>query len=179
MKYEDIKTPEELYDFMKQNIKYGFVSKIDKKVYIRKQINNDKLYNEKIETDYYLQTPKELLINKVGLCYDQIEFARKWFIDNNYFVYTYFSTYHNHSILIYKDKDTYSLFERTFPGHNGIFTYKSIDECLDMYKKMQFEYANSSINQIEIYPYSDIRFQISWSELKTFCESNDKIILKR
>ena len=35
MKYEEIKTPEELYEFMKCNIKYGFVSGFDNKTYTR------------------------------------------------------------------------------------------------------------------------------------------------
>ena len=34
---EKIKTPEELLKFIKENIKYGFISSNDNKIYIRKE----------------------------------------------------------------------------------------------------------------------------------------------
>ena len=36
---EKIKTPEELLKFIKENIKYGFISSNDNKIYIRKEMN--------------------------------------------------------------------------------------------------------------------------------------------
>ena len=40
MTYENINTPDELYRYMSENIKYGFVSS-DKKIYSRAELKND------------------------------------------------------------------------------------------------------------------------------------------
>ena len=57
---------------------------------------NDNWYNE-----CTIQDGNSLLQTRYGTCYDQVEFARKWFLENNYEVFTFFSKYHNHSFLIY------------------------------------------------------------------------------
>ena len=67
---------------------------------------SDELYEDMLFNTYFLQTPEQLLESKYGICYDQVELAKKWFLDNGYDVFTYFSDCHNHTILIYKDKNT-------------------------------------------------------------------------
>lgn len=158
MEYKDITNPIELYNYMKENIKYGFVSKLDKKIYVRKIINNDELYDEMIYNHYYLQTPSELLESKHGICYDQVELIRCWFKEHNYEVITYFSSFHNHSIIIYKDENTYNLFERTLPGFNGIYSASSLEECLLIYKQIQEEKSNQKIPEIKLYKYDNVNF---------------------
>lgn len=179
--FNDIKTVEELYNFMRENLKYGFVSNKDKKCYRRVEVNNDELYEKMLFESYYLQTPEEVLKSGYGICYDQVEFARKWFLENNYEVFTFFSKYHNHSFLIYKENDNYYLFERTFPGHNGIYEGKTLKDCLNIYKSMQFENADKEICEIKIYPYENVKFGINFEEYKNYASKriNDEIILKR
>ena len=101
----------DLYSIIKekdiiQNVKhireennYQF-TKLDKKIYVRKIINNDELYDEMIYNHYYLQKPSELLESKHGICYDQVELIRRWFEEHNYEVITYFSSFHNQIQLI-------------------------------------------------------------------------------
>ena len=177
----NIKSPEELYQYMRENIKYGFISNIDNKAYRRVEVNNDELYEEMLKEGYFLQTPEELNKSKYGLCYDQVEFARKWFVENNYEVFTFFSKYHNHSFIIYKDDKKYYLFERTFPGHNGIYEGKTLGECLVIYKNMQFENADKDVNEIKIYPYNEVKFGIDFKEYKEHASSrtSEEIILTR
>lgn len=152
--FEKIKTPEELFKYIKENIKYGFISSNDNKKYIRKDINNDSLYDEYIKKYYYLQTPEELLKTKIGLCYDQVELMRNWLIKHNYEVLTYYSSYHHHSILIYKENNKYCLIETSLPRFNGIFKFNSINECLKFYKKIQEKNMNKKIQDIKLFKYN-------------------------
>lgn len=178
MNYEDIKTPEELYEFMKSNIKYGFVSSIDNKAYRRKELNNDELYDEILFKSYFLQTPKQLLENKCGLCYDQVEFAKRWFINHGYEVMTYYSDYKNHVILIYKDKDTYNLFERTIPLHNSIYRGKTLQDVLNIYKNMQFE--NKDVDTIKLYRYDEVNYGIGfWPFIDELKKGSEIIVLNK
>lgn len=180
MRYKDIKTPQELYIYIKKNIKYGFVSKFDNKIYRRSKLNNDKLYDSKIAYEYYLQTPKELLKSRCGICYDQVELIRSWLIEKNYEVFTYFSNFHNHVILIYKEDNNYNLFESALPKHNGIYKSKSIDDCLKIYSNMQFS-SNKDVNEIILYPYDNVKFGSGFLEFMNYAKKRKRemIILKR
>ncbi len=167
MKYEDIETPEQLYIYMKNNIKYGFVSKKDKKKYIRKELNNDELYEKELVHHYYLQSPEELQTTKCGLCYDQVEYERKWFLSHNYEVKTYFTSYHNHVFLIYKEENNYCFFERTCKETSGIYKRRTLKEVLNLYKEQQIK-INPEItkNNIVLYEYKSIKYGSSFDEIK-------------
>lgn len=180
--YKDIKTIEELYMFMKTNIEYGFISSFDKKRYIRKVLDDDNLYEETLFKYYYLQRSDELIISKCGLCYDQVELEREWMTKNGYQVFTYFSSYHNHATLIYENNGAYGLFERTLPnGNNGIYKANSLEECLDIYKNIQFKNAPEDIKVIEIYPYNQVEFGLNFYEFKNFAmkKKEKKVTLRR
>lgn len=178
MKYEEIKTPEQLYEFMKYNIKYGFVSSIDNKKYNRAEINDDELYEKILFESYFLQTPEQLLENKYGICYDQVTLAKSWLINHGYEVFTYYSTYHNHTILIYKDGNTYNLFERSLPKHNSIYRTSSLEEVLDVYKDMQFE--NGDVDVITLYRYDKEVYGIGFYDFIKECKkSTDTVELHR
>ena len=140
MKYEDIKTPEELYNFMKDNFIYGFYNKKQNKSYIRKELNNDELYDKTLFHDYIVLSPKELLDKKIGVCYDYVEFERDWFLKHGYKVHTYYTNIHNHAILIYEDNNKYYLFERSIKQFNGIHENDNIDDLIEMYKNWQVEH---------------------------------------
>ena len=173
MTYDRIKTPDELYEFMKYNIKYGFVSSYDNKIYVRKQVS-DELYEDMLFNTYFLQTPEQLLESKYGICYDQVELAKKWFLDNGYDVFTYFSDCHNHTILIYKDKNTYNLFERSFPKNNSIYRSTTLEDALDIYKKIQFE--NNDVETIKLYKYDDLSYGIGFYDFINKCKEGNDII---
>ena len=81
MSFDNIDTPQELLDYMGNNIKYGFITKDGKK-----EFNNySNFYDECM-----VQTGKEVLITKVGTCWDQVELERMWFIEHGYNIKTYF-----------------------------------------------------------------------------------------
>jgi hypothetical protein len=159
---DDIKTPEELYLFMKQNIKYGFVN--DKKEKCIREELGDKLYEEILFSAYYLQSPLELLDSKLGLCFDQVEFERDWFLKHDYKVLTYYTNYHNHVFLIYID-NKYHLFERTIKAYNGIYDFNSLEEALSFYVKKQEEIACKKLD-IKLYQYDKLEYGLNFDNIK-------------
>ena len=62
----------EVMDLM-QNIEYGWLDKVN---------NKHRLVDESFSNNYILQSPKEVIINKIGVCWDQVEFER-YFIGLN------------------------------------------------------------------------------------------------
>lgn len=179
--YNDIKTPEQLYLYMKNNIKYGFISSYDKKEYIRDELKNDQLYEKLLHETYYLQSPQQLLLTKCGLCYDQVEFARNWLELHGYKTYTYFSFYHNHATLIYEDNEIYSLFERTLPkGKNKIYRAKTLEDCLNIYVNIQLKDVKG-IDELEIYLYDKPEYGLNFEQFRNYASSRKekKIILNK
>lgn len=173
MEYKDINTPRELYMFMKENIKYGFVNQ-QGIVYLRKY-TSEIFYMEEFFRNYYYQKPEELLINKCGICYDQNELMKKWLIDNNYEVRTYYSTIRNHCILVYKDNNKYNWIERTFLDSLGIHDFNNLDELFNFYLYTQFD---NGINEYEIYEFENIKYGISFYDYIIEAKRG-KLILKK
>ena len=129
IKYEDIKVPCELYSYM-LNIKYGYLT-----------YKNDIIVNDKIMfkgdfwyENYMLQDTNDMLRTGVGICYDQVEFARCWFINNGYDVRTYYEQMgddmkSSHVFLAYYD-NKWKWFETTWKNRLGIHEYGSLDELV-------------------------------------------------
>lgn len=151
MKFNDVKNPYELHNYMKANIKYGFYSTFDMKVHRRLEMD-DYSYENLLFSYYYLQKPEELLITKTGICYDQVEFERKWFLDHNYEVHTFYTPYHNHCFLIFKDRDYYYLFETCIKDINGIYIGETLEELLDYYRILQNNF------DMKFYEYSNVNY---------------------
>lgn len=157
-----IKNPDELYLYIRDNIKYGFKC-IDGNIYCRYEMNDDKLYESLLFNKYYLQTPNELLKNKYGICYDQVELIRYWLNLNNYDNWTYYTPYHNHSIIIYKDDDKYCIMETSIKEYNGIHKFNSLEEAIKDYKKFQLK--DTSISDIKLYLYDNVLFGCNFYDL--------------
>ncbi len=158
MKYEDIKTPKELLDFMKENIKYGFVS------------NTGKVYDNpnsiEWENDWYsnciVQDGESLLKTKYGTCWDQVEFERKWFLEHNYIFKTIFIWFEvnkpnnlpTHTFLIYEENNRYFWFEHSFYDYRGIHEFESYEDAIEYVKKEQLKYTvNSKLANTNDYKY--------------------------
>ena len=140
---DDIKTPEELLDFMFKNIRYGYLGK------------NGKLYfydDPDFEKDWFdqsiIQSPEELLKNGCGNCLDQVEFERNWFIKHNYNIETIFTmvmldyknNYPIHSFLAYQDEDdNWCWFENADFNNRGIHKFDTLEELLRFQRRKFIE----------------------------------------
>jgi len=145
--FEQIKTPQELLDFMGRNIEYGFVSSKDKKKYSWK----DKEMDEKFEEEYFLQSPTELIESGYGVCWDSAELEREWFARHGYNFRVYFIMFAKddpndsptHTFLVYKVDDKWYWFEHSDGGNRGIHEYNSLEDLLSAAKERHFQHAES------------------------------------
>ena len=133
MKYEEIKTPEELLEWM-QDITYGYQGKTKFYKY------DDENFNEVWFDEYILEEPTELIKTKIGNCWDQTELERYWFTTHNYKVKTiyemvnlqYENPYPTHSFLIYQDQNNnWNWFENSDFNNRGIHTKKTEQELIN------------------------------------------------
>lgn len=150
-----IKTPEELLDFMKKNINYGYLGK-NGRVYHY----DDPDYNSDWYNNYILQNSNDLLKNLYGTCWDQVELERKWFLNNNYEIKTIFemvkldydNEYPTHSFLIYKEDNNWYWFENADSNNRGIHKYNSLEELLNYQNQKYVELLKTlNITNKEIY----------------------------
>lgn len=142
--FENIKTPQELLEFMK-NIEYGFVGKNNQKIYSWKYEEMGRDFDK----EYFLQSPEELIKSGHGVCWDSAELERYWFEKNGYdfkvFFMIFFKEHNNnlptHTFLAYKGKDKWFWFEHSFGSHRGVHEYDSMEDLILDVKKKHFDYA--------------------------------------
>ena len=161
----NIKTPEDLFSWMSENIKYSWTG-IDGK--IRKD-------NTDFFQQYRLQSPQELIESKLGVCWDQVELERYFFKKFDIKHKTIFIVKPNkyaasHSFLIYlKDRDIF-YFEHAFGDYKGIHgpfkTNKEIIELVNKYMTINDRKIdkNEVTNKFEYSYYTQPKYGISCLE---------------
>ena len=166
----NIKTPEELLEFMSDNIQYGYLGK--KKIIYH---YDDPDFNHDWYEQYILENSNDLLNSLYGTCWDQVEFERDWFLKNGYEIKTIFeivqldydNDYPTHTFLIYKDNDYWCWFEHSDFNNRGIHKYNSLDELLnDQHKKYvdflkTFNIKDEEIDKIIITEYKQPKEHLS------------------
>lgn len=184
----DIKTPQELLEFMSNNINYGYLGK-NKRIYQFDDPDFDSDWKEQ----YILESKDELLKNLVGNCWDQVEFERDWFINKGYEVKTiyemvlldYENKYPTHSFLVYKDEnDNWCWFENSDFNNRGIHKFSTLKELLDyQYSKYlqylkTFDITNEEICKIIVTEFERPNENISAEEYLNHVTNSKKINLK-
>lgn len=146
---DNIKTPEDLLEYMSNNIEYGYLGK-NGRVYK----HDDHDFNDDWESEYVLQGYNDILKTLHGNCFDQVEFEREWFINNNYEVKTFFemvlldykNSYPSHSFLVYKEDNRWCLFENADYNNRGIQKFSSLEDAI----KYQHSNYVKDLNEIGI-----------------------------
>ena len=117
------------------DIEYGWMD-IDKNRYI----NTEKGFKKK----YVLQKPEDVMENKVGNCYDQVELERLVFKDLGLKFNTYFMIYYDakklytHTFVVYEEKEKFYWFEHAWELNKGVHEYLSLYDLLkDVKEKFQ------------------------------------------
>ena len=164
-----------MYSIMEimNDIKYGWVDK-----------NNDIHINDfdSFSDNYKLQSPKEVLKNKVGICWDQVELERELLKNKN--INTYFIVYYDndkcptHTFLIYNHNNKYYWFEHSWEKYKGIHEYNDEKDALKDIKDKYIKYElnnNYNSDNLCIYKYDKPKFGISCLEFFKHCESGEKI----
>ena len=179
MKYEDVKSPEELLLFMSENISYG-VATDDGKVY--SGADGD-LFQEACRTKWKLCSPERVIKTGYGHCFDDTELERAWFVKNGYECKTLFiwfcmdheNPYFMHTYLVYKDENKWKYFEYSDSDNRGIYTFDSYDDAISFQRNKFIDY-NSKMNPVgedelkclEIYEYDRPKYGINNEEFITY-----------
>ena len=170
---DDIKTPEELLNFMSKNIDYGYLGK-NNRVYHY----NDSDFDSEWYEQYILENSEELVNNSYGNCFDQVEFERDWFLKNGYEIKTiyemvkldYNNVYPTHSFLAYKDNDCWFWFENADFDNRGIHKFNTFEELLNyQYEKYveflkTFNITNEELERIIVTDFEKPKEHISAEE---------------
>lgn len=166
--------PQEIMEQM-NNIKYGWKDKYENIHY-----NIDDTFSD----NYVLQSPDEVLHNKVGVCWDQVELERKLFENKNIKFNTYFIVHYDnnkcptHTFLIYNEDNNYYWFEHSWKKFQGIHKYKTEFEALNDIKNkfIRYELNNSyKDNNLCIYKYKKPKYGISCLSFYKHCEQGENI----
>lgn len=186
-----IETISEFFGFCHNEIEFGW---IDQKGTRHESINDGKTY--------YLQSPEELMISRLGICWDRAELYRDYFKSMTNLKYeTYFLFYDDgqgcpsHSILVfYKDNKVYwfePMFQNKVYNYSGIREYDSITDLLNDFKNKWIEIAilNQFIpedyneDKLFIYRYDTPEYHINGYAMKDHIDDSELImhgkILKR
>lgn len=132
-----------------------------------------------IENNYILQSPEEVIENKIGICLDQVELERHYFNLTNFKFYTYFMVYLNkskyimHSFLAFEKNNKYYWFEHSWSKLKGIYEYKTLNELLLDVKEKFIKYMlNGSCDDksLILHEYTKPDYHISIQDFYNYCD---------
>lgn len=164
------------------------MNKLNKINYGYKDYNN-KLHNtidEKFGETYILQSPKETIKNKIGVCWDQVELERYLFEKEKINFNTYFIVHYDndkcptHTFLIYQNNKKFYWFEHSWEKFKGIHKYETELEALkDIKEKFIKHELNNNYNPMNlcIYKYKKPKYGITCLQFYQHCEKGENIII--
>ena len=161
------------------NIKYGFVFN-NKNIYPEESNN----WNPNFSKLYHLQSPQELIKNKYGVCWDQVELERFYLSEKkleskSFFIIAYDNNQEpTHTFIVVKS-DKYYWLEHSWEPYRGIFEYESLNDLLiDVKNKFEKSIQKNNIKNYElaIYEYDKPKYNINCLEFIEHCEKGTKII---
>ena len=157
------------------DIEYGWVDKNN-----QKHMMPDDTYSD----NYLLQTPKEVIKNKIGVCWDQVELERYYF--KGYDIKTYFIVHYDgdkcptHTFLIFKKNNQYYWFEHSWEKYKGIHGYDTLKELLIDVKSKFIKtelHCDYILENLIIREYSKPKYHISVQEFYKHCENGNVVDL--
>lgn len=160
-------------------IEYGFKDKSGYNI-----INNSKKWDNEFYNFYYMLTPEELLENKCGVCWDQVELERKLLKDNNIDCESYWICYYDnkklpsHTFITIKAKDEYYWFEHSWYDYKGIHKYNSLNELLKDVRDKFISINQATKEKTLIRKYKKPKEHINCEEFYNYIDTQEKIELK-
>lgn len=120
------------------DIEYGY---LDKNGVVHRESDDD--FDQAEFGNYRLQTHKQVAHTRVGVCWDQVEYARHLFTEAGVPTTTYAIAYYdyegnnyfNHTILVFEDAGRYYWFEHALQYFAGIHEFLSERELLLKFKE--------------------------------------------
>ena len=171
-RFEDLKTPEDLYLFIDNNIEFGWIDRFNNKHY-----NNLK----DLRKNYLIASVEDVLKYHLGLCIEQVKLAKYFFdinnIENRVYCVRIFEDreYLNkdiklHCFILYKLDGYWHYIENANSNKKGIYKFNSIKEALNFCMK-DYEDRNEDRKLTEIKYIPD---KITYYEFNRFVNEYDK-----
>ena len=146
MHYSEITTPVGLMQFLDTEFSYGVIDKQGNRLID----SNTSAFQNACYRDWTLRPISQMLKERIGHCYDQVEIERDWFESHGYEVKTFWicafepgKAGYSHAYLLYKDKNKWCLFEHANIFCKGIYSFNSLNDAIKFQANQQIEYANS------------------------------------
>lgn len=164
-----------LEDIIKKldDIKYGFIDK-DNNIYTYDM--ND--FNQLFDKLYFLQSPDELIKNKYGVCFDQVELERYYLDKENIKSKSFFivnsDVTNTHTFIVVK-LDKYYWIEHAWGCFEGIHEYDSLCELLNDVKNKFVSCFKLDRNDVMIYEYSKPKYNIDCGDFINYCLDSKKV----
>lgn len=166
---------EAIQEFLKKMhcIRYGWIDK-EGNEYINKIVKN------KFMTDYYLQSPKEVWKNEIGICWDQVEVEREFFEEHNIAHQSIFMFYDDgvkfpiHTFMLFKKDNKYGWIDNTYSDvKDSIRIYPSLKAAInDVTKEFIKENKLSVIGEkVYYYVYEKPTYGLNFEGFVTYCRN--------
>lgn len=164
--FDIINTPQQLSNYMKENIEYAWMDNLGNK---RTKLCPEMYY------EYRLMSFQEVLKNGYGICLDQVEFERKWFASKGIKFYTFQillkrKTEHpGHVYLLFEENSKCYWFENAWNNHKGIYEFKTKSDAIMQIKKLFITENNVKENEIKNlynFEYEGYPFGINYEEIE-------------
>lgn len=155
-------------------ITYGYLDKNHRRIYVIKE--------HEFYAGYRLQTPEEVARNRLGVCWDQVEYARSSFARFGcefVSVYVSLKTGNSHTFLAFKLKDNYWYwFENSYAKYRGVHgPYLTVEAiAVEVIKHMREEpgVEKAKLDFVSLYDMPS-RFGLTCQEFMDHCESGHRL----
>lgn len=176
MNIENIKTPEDILEFMKSNIKYGWID-----INNEKHIGNMKNFRRLYRTS----SIEEVLEHKIGTCIEQV-YLMKYLLDKLNIPNKMFCTRiyekndfndldaeeHMHCFVLHFSNDKVYQIEHPNWERVGIYEFDSEEEAINKINEYYIELADGEARPVT--EYYEVTPNISFKEFNNYINSLDK-----
>ena len=172
MKFDELKTPEQLMTFLEENLQYGFVH--DGKVCPMEEM--DRLYK--------LCINEELVDAGHGVCWDFVELQRAFFLKHgirheSFWVDSLAQGGNTHTFSLFNEDGKCKWFEYAWDGQRGIHEYPTIQEAIEdickRYKEDAQKRFNTQIDSVELFRYPKATSNFTAQQFIEHCRSGEKL----
>lgn len=168
---DDVKNPEEFFDFMLKNFVYGYEDKEGNLHYDLKEIH----------TNYITNSLETILKNMMGICVEGVKLYKYVFdrfgLESRMFCYRLYNRqnkdkYEMHCAFFYKDNGKWYRFEAISIKVGGIHEYASFDAALK-------DFLNSYDHERDLIELETIPDNLTFDEFNAYLDTREKYEIKK